>query len=32
LALGLQLPEHAPPLHTLVHAVPFTQAPFASQV
>jgi len=29
---GLQLPEQAPPLHTLVHAVAPCQAPLASQV
>lgn len=29
---GLHVPEHAPPLQTLVHAVPFCQTPFGSQV
>lgn len=32
LAPGVQDPEHAPPLHTLVHTVPFCHAPFESQV
>jgi len=31
-APGLQVPEHAPPLQTLVQAVPFCQLPFESHV
>jgi hypothetical protein len=31
-APGLHVPEHAPPLHTLVQAVPSTHLPFGSQV
>jgi hypothetical protein len=32
LAFGVHDPEHAPPLHTLAHAVPSTQLPLSSQV
>ena len=31
-APGLQLPEQAPPLHTLTQAAPLTHVPVASQV
>ena len=31
-AFGLQLPEHEPPLHTFLQAVPSCHAPVALQV